>query len=53
LKIDCGCFGASGGEEVSWLKVAKNSAMIIGCIYLWWSPRSVFSIDHGLWGRTA
>jgi putative oxidoreductase len=52
LKIDCGCFGASGGEEVSWLKVAKNSAMIIGCIYLWWSPRSVFSIDHGLWGRT-
>jgi uncharacterized membrane protein YphA (DoxX/SURF4 family) len=53
LKIDCGCFGESGGEEVSWLKVAKNSAMIIGCIYLWWSPRSVFSIDHGLWGRTA
>jgi uncharacterized membrane protein YphA (DoxX/SURF4 family) len=53
LKIDCGCFGESGGEEVSWLKVAKNSAMIIGCIYLWWSPRSVFSIDHGLWGRNA
>jgi len=53
LKIDCGCFGESGGEEVSWFKVAKNSAMIIGCIYLWWSPRSVFSIDHGLWGRNA
>lgn len=53
LKIDCGCFGESGGEEVSWIKVAKNSAMILGCAYLWWSPRSVFSLDHGLWGRNA
>lgn len=53
LKIDCGCFGESGGEDVSWFKVAKNSAMILGCAYLWWSPRSVFSLDHGLWGRSA
>lgn len=53
LKIDCGCFGESGGEEVSWIKVAKNSAMILGCAYLWWSPRSVLSLDHGLWGRSA
>jgi uncharacterized membrane protein YphA (DoxX/SURF4 family) len=53
LKIDCGCFGESGGEEVSWIKVAKNSAMILGCAYLWWSPRSVLSLDHGLWGRNA
>ena len=53
LKIDCGCFGESGGEEVSWIKVAKNSAMILGCAYLWWSPRSVLSLDHGLLGRNA
>lgn len=52
LKIDCGCFGESGGEEVSWIKVAKNSAMILGCVYLWWSPRSMFSFDYGLWGRS-
>lgn len=52
LKINCGCFGESGGEEVSWLKVAKNTSMILGCAYLWWSPRSMFSLDHGLWGRT-
>ncbi len=52
LKIDCGCFGSSGGDEVSWIKVLKNSAMILGCVYLWWSPRSILSIDHGLSGRT-
>lgn len=52
LKIDCGCFGSSGGDEVSWMKVLKNSAMILGCGYLWWSPKSVLSIDNGPLGRS-
>lgn len=48
LQIDCGCFGEMGGEEVSWLKVAKNSAMILGCIALIRWPKSLFSLDEKL-----
>lgn len=46
LQIDCGCFGEQGGEEVSWLKVAKNTAMILGCAALVWHPTSLFSLDE-------
>ena len=53
LKIDCGCFGSQGGDEVSWLKVAKNTAMIGMCIYLWWKPATAFSLDDGLPGKRA
>jgi putative oxidoreductase len=45
LQIDCGCFGSQGGEEVSWLKVAKNSLMILGCALMVWRPASALSLD--------
>lgn len=48
LQIDCGCFGDQGGEEVSWLKVGKNTAMIIGCLALAIWPASMFSVDEKL-----
>lgn len=44
LQIDCGCFGAAGGEEVSWLKVGKNSLMIAGCVALWLRPKTWLSL---------
>lgn len=50
LKIDCGCFGAEGGEEVSWLKVLKNTAMIGMCAYLVWRPVTAISLEDGLLG---
>jgi uncharacterized membrane protein YphA (DoxX/SURF4 family) len=53
LKIDCGCFGSQGGEEVSWLKVAKNSAMIAMCAYLWWEPTTALSLDDAPTGTSA
>ncbi|WKZ78585.1 MAG: MauE/DoxX family redox-associated membrane protein [Candidatus Kapaibacterium sp.] len=46
LQIDCGCFGDQGGEEVSWLKVAKNTAMIAGCVLLLLKPVTFLSIDE-------
>jgi putative oxidoreductase len=46
LQIDCGCFGEGRGEEVSWLKVGKNSLMIVGCIILYLFPRSRLSLDE-------
>ncbi len=46
LKIDCGCFGDSGGEEVSWWKVLKNTAMLLGCIAIVWKPVTLFSLDE-------
>lgn len=46
LSIDCGCFGSSGGEEVSWLKVLKNSAMILGCVALLYHPTTFLSLDE-------
>lgn len=51
LKIDCGCFGAQGGDEVSWVKVAKNTIIIAMCAYLWWKPTTAFSLDDGLLGK--
>ncbi|MFN4986267.1 MAG: MauE/DoxX family redox-associated membrane protein [Ignavibacteria bacterium] len=53
LKIDCGCFGSQGGDEVSWLKVTKNTAMIAMCAYLWWKPNTALSLDDGLPGKHA
>ena len=46
LDIDCGCFGAQGGEEVSWLKVGKNLLMTVGCALLAWKPESWLSLDR-------
>lgn len=51
LKIDCGCFGSQGGEEVSWVKVAKNTMMIAGCAFLWKYPASPLSLDGWRKGR--
>ncbi|MCO6466611.1 MAG: DoxX family membrane protein [Bradyrhizobiaceae bacterium] len=48
LQIDCGCFGEQGGEEVSWLKVGKNSLMILGCIALMLRPNTILSLDDRL-----
>jgi uncharacterized membrane protein YphA (DoxX/SURF4 family) len=45
LDIDCGCFGAQGAEEVSWWKVAKNSAMILGCLVMVWRSESRFTLE--------
>lgn len=53
LKIDCGCFGSQGGDEVSWLKVVKNAAMIAMCAYLWRQPSTAVSLDDGLLGKGA
>lgn len=47
LKIDCGCFGSSGGDEVSWWKVGKNSLMILMCVFLWKWPETSLSIETG------
>lgn len=52
LKIDCGCFGADGGEEVSWVKVAKNLGMTALCVYLFLHPTTAVSLEHGLKGRS-
>lgn len=45
LKIDCGCFGSAGGEEVSWTKVGKNLLMLLGLLYLAWRPASPLAFD--------
>jgi putative oxidoreductase len=47
LKIDCGCFGSSGGDEVSWLKVGKNTLMLIGLLFIYRFPTSPFTMDGG------
>lgn len=51
LQIDCGCFGAQGGDEVSWLKVLKNCGLIAMSLYLYWQPKTAVSIEHGLNGQ--
>ena len=51
LQIDCGCFGAQGGDEVSWMKVAKNVGMIAACGLLTWKPQSLLSVDGWQDGR--
>ncbi|MBU3700319.1 MAG: DoxX family membrane protein [Candidatus Kapabacteria bacterium] len=48
LKIDCGCFGSSGGDEVSWWKVAKNTGMVLMCAVLWKWPKTSLSIETGM-----
>lgn len=53
LKIDCGCFGSQGGEEVSWLKVSKNLGMTAMCVYLYFFPKTALSLDYGLRGNDA
>lgn len=45
LEIDCGCFGSAGGEEVSWLKVLKNTGLIAACALIAWHPSSWLSLD--------
>jgi putative oxidoreductase len=50
LKIDCGCFGSSGGEEVSWTKVGKNLVMLAGLLYLVWRPSTPLSFDGRVQG---
>ena len=48
LKIDCGCFGSQGGDEVSWWKVTKNSFMILMCLFLWKWPSTALSVETGV-----
>lgn len=48
LKIDCGCFGSQGGEEVSWWKVAKNTGMMLMCVYLWKWPTTALALETQL-----
>ena len=48
LELDCGCFGAEGGEEVSWLKVGKNLLMVAGCAIIYLYPKSWLSLDEKL-----
>lgn len=45
LKIDCGCFGSSGGDEVGWLKVGKNTLMLIGLLLVYRYPTSPLAFD--------
>ena len=45
LEIDCGCFGAEGGEEVSWYKVGKNLLMVAGCALIYFYPKSWLSFE--------
>lgn len=45
LQIDCGCFGAKGGEEVSWMKVAKNTGFLLMCVWMFLFPASVLTVD--------
>lgn len=46
LSIDCGCFGADGGEEVSWFKVAKNLGMVAVCVWLTVHPATALALDR-------
>ena len=45
LEIDCGCFGEQGGDQVSWLKVFKNTGMILACALIAWKPTSWLALD--------
>lgn len=45
LKIDCGCFGSAGGDEVSWVKVGKNVLMLLGLVVVYRYPTSPFAFD--------
>ena len=51
LEIDCGCFGEQGGDQVSWLKVLKNTGMILACVLIAWKPTSWLALD-GLGSRS-
>lgn len=53
LKIDCGCFGSSGGDEVSWLKVGKNTLMLLGLLFVYRYPASPVALDGGRKGAAA
>lgn len=48
LKIDCGCFGSQGGEDVSWFKVGKNTLMMLMCVVLWKWPNTALSVETGM-----
>jgi putative oxidoreductase len=48
LKIDCGCFGSQGGDEVSWWKVSKNTLMMLMCVFLWKWPETALSVETGM-----
>jgi putative oxidoreductase len=45
LKIDCGCFGSAGGDEVSWIKVGKNMLMLLGLVVVYRYPTSPLAFD--------
>lgn len=45
LKIDCGCFGSAGGDEVSWIKVGKNILMLLGLVVVYRYPTSPLAFD--------
>jgi uncharacterized membrane protein YphA (DoxX/SURF4 family) len=45
LKIDCGCFGSAGGDEVSWIKVGKNMLMLLGLVVVYHYPTSPLAFD--------
>jgi uncharacterized membrane protein YphA (DoxX/SURF4 family) len=45
LKIDCGCFGSAGGDEVSWIKAGKNMLMLLGLVVVYRYPTSPLAFD--------
>ncbi|MBU3741361.1 MAG: DoxX family membrane protein [Candidatus Kapabacteria bacterium] len=53
LKIDCGCFGSSGGDEVGWPKVVKNTLMLYGLLYVYRFPASPIALDGERKGAVA
>ncbi|CAN5488668.1 DoxX family membrane protein [soil metagenome] len=53
LKIDCGCFGAKGGEEVSWIKVLQNTGLLAMCVFMVLFPTSVVTVDGWMEQRRA
>lgn len=44
LEIDCGCFAKP--EPVGWFKVLKNSGWILLSLFLYFFPKSNFSVDN-------
>lgn len=53
LQIDCGCFGAKGGEEVSWMKVLKNAGLLAMCVFMVLFPASILTVDGWMEQRRA
>ncbi len=55
LTIDCGCFGGGGqigAEETKYpQEIARDVAFALAGAWLWWRPRSVYSLDRILFGH--